>query len=149
MVPSILDALDPSQMWAHSSGRLNLLCLMWLWCTCKWTSQGVLSGTAFYHHNMKNMQVGKVHRIVFLNLKGSTIIQISCVHNMLACFLWCSIFHPLIFVCLGDCAKQTWVGQSISKVNFVSCITWHIGLGSFLESIEADFVKNLKIQTDK
>ena len=34
-------------------------------------------------------------------------------------------------------------------MNFISCTTSFFGLGSFLESIEHDFIKVLKIQTDR
>ena len=41
--------------------------------------------------------------------------------------------------------SQESVGQEISEVNFVSCTTSHVGLCSFLESIEHDFIKAMKI----
>ena len=37
-------------------------------------------------------------------------------------------------------------GQEISEVSFVSCTTSNVGLCSFLESIEHDFIKAMKIQ---
>ena len=46
-----------------------------------------------------------------------------------------------------DCARQESVGKEISEVSFVSCTTSHVGLCSFLESIEHDFIKALMIHT--
>ena len=44
------------------------------------------------------------------------------------------------------CSKES-VGKEISEVSFVSCTTSHVGLCSFLESIEHDFIKALMIYT--
>ena len=48
--------------------------------------------------------------------------------------------------CLTNWARQESVGQEISEVSFVSCTTSHVGLHSFLESIDHDFIKAMKIQ---
>ena len=45
-------------------------------------------------------------------------------------------------------AGQESVGQNISEVSFVSYTTSHVGLCSFPESIELDFIKALMIHTD-
>ena len=55
---------------------------------------------------------------------------------------WC------LLQCLTDWAKQTFIAQEISELNFVSCTTALYGLGSFQESIEHNFIKLSKIQTD-
>ena len=49
---------------------------------------------------------------------------------------------------LSNCAKQTCVGQKISELNFISYPLHFMDLGSFLGSIEHDFIKLSKIRTD-
>ena len=50
--------------------------------------------------------------------------------------------------CSANCASKESVGKEISEVSFVSCTTSHVGLCSFQESIEHDFMKALMIDTD-
>ena len=68
------------------------------------------------------------------------------------------VFHDMRFRQIQDlwittlmlstnCASQVCVGQKICEASFVSCTTSHFGLSSFLESIEYDFTKAMKIQT--
>ena len=45
-------------------------------------------------------------------------------------------------------ASKEFVGKEISEVSFLSCTTSHVGLCSFLQSIEHDFTKALMIDTD-
>ena len=48
----------------------------------------------------------------------------------------------------ANCASKESVGKEISEVSFVSYTASHVGLCSFLESIEYDFMKALMIDTD-
>ena len=48
----------------------------------------------------------------------------------------------------ANCASKESVGKEISEVTFVSYTSLHVGLCSFLESIEHDFMKALMIDTD-
>ena len=48
--------------------------------------------------------------------------------------------------CLTNCTRQESVGQEISEVSFLYFMTTsHVGLCSFLESIEHDFIKAMNI----
>ena len=53
--------------------------------------------------------------------------------------------HWLRILMLSNCANQTCVDRRSHKLNFVSCTTSPFGLGSFLDSIEHDFINFIRI----